>query len=375
MKREYVFKKFLWKTLIPALDGLGDALTGGRLKHRGVPKSPRKILVLRCDHLGDGILMLPFLSELRRLEPRAEIWGLFSEEIAPLKECRKFVNVLKILPRNENWLARGRKRFDLAGLANTIRELRREKFDLAIDARGELRNLLFLWLIGAKFRIGYGSAGGGFLLHRELGEKRGEHETERNLRLLGALGHAVGSPEIQISPDPEDAAYFKYLPKGRFLVVHAGAGTPAKRWPKERWEELVSCAVKRGFSVALVGRGKAEEALAERFDGREGVTNYVGSLTLSECFWLIRRSAAFIGCDSGLAHAAGALGAATVVLESGTNESERWQVRGPRVKRIRMSVFCSPCHLTECRFPTHDCMNRITVDRAKEALMELAGAG
>jgi len=362
--RRYSFRRPLWKFLIGALDSLGDFLAGNKRKHRPVPSGIKKILLVRLDHMGDGVLLLPLVKALRAVYPEAELSAVLSPEIAQVFEGSSYLKKVWVLKKH--WLSRLSFRLFSREILGLISRLRREDFDLGLDPRGDLRTILFLSAAHVRFLVSYGSSGGGFLLHRELEEIFGEHEVDRNLRVLTVLEQAVpqmkpGNSGLVIGKVPEGS------PAGPYAAIHSGAGTSAKQWPLERWKGLVEYFLVQQLIVVLLGKEEAERELAEIFNHEPRVWSGVGNLTLAETWAVIQKAQIFVGGDSGLAHGAGVLGVNTVVLESGTNDSERWGVRGLRVRQIRFPVFCSPCHLVRCRFKTHDCMEGITLRTVQEA--------
>ena len=44
------------------------------------------------------------------------------------------------------------------------KKLKREKFDLGVDFKGDFRNLIFLWQICSKYRLGFDGTGGSYFL-------------------------------------------------------------------------------------------------------------------------------------------------------------------------------------------------------------------
>ncbi len=89
-----------------------------------------------------------------------------------------------------------------------------------------------------------------------------------------------------------------------------------------------------------------------------------GKTSLRELFFLLRDFRAFIGPDSGPAHAAAALGRPTLFLYSGTNLFNQWRSMAPNAFFFRHEVPCSPCYLTECPVEGHPCMSLIRPENA-----------
>jgi heptosyltransferase-2 len=248
--------------------------------------------------------------------------------------------------------------------------------DLAIDVRGEFPLAVILWLSGARTRLGWNSGGGGFLLTHSPRYVDGRAEVDSRRALLGELGIAA--------PDDPDFCRPRWMPSsgdrrwiadrlaqaeaggsaaGPRIVLHLGAGTPAKRWPLEHWRELLfRISWEHDARLILVG-GAAEQVVArDLLRGRAwpNVADWTGSLSIGQLAALLEQAELVVSADSGPAHLAAAVGAPVVVLFSGTNRPRQWAPCGPAVTVLRHPVPCSPCHRQRCPLPGHDCMGAMT---------------
>jgi len=146
---------------------------------------------------------------------------------------------------------------------------------------------------------------------------------------------------------------------GPRIVLHVGAGTPAKSWPVEHWQELLGrIIVGHRAQVVLVGT-RRDRMIADRILGGRawpGVADWTGRLSIVELAGLLEQADVLVGADSGPAHLAAALGTPTVVLFSGTNSAGQWRPSGVQVSVIRHKVDCSPCHRERCPRAGHPCM-------------------
>jgi ADP-heptose:LPS heptosyltransferase len=86
---------------------------------------------------------------------------------------------------------------------------------------------------------------------------------------------------------------------------------------------------------------------------------------------LFREADLFVGCDSGPAHLAAAARVPSVVLFSGTNNSECWRPVGPFVRVLRHPVPCAPCHQRCCPIAGHPCMSGISVPQVLQAARDM----
>ena len=112
------------------------------------------------------------------------------------------------------------------------------------------------------------------------------------------------------------------------VVIHPGAGSPAKCWPLDRFHALAVSIAKSGRAVRqIVGDVEVDRWTAADVAGASQLA------TLVELFDVLRGASCFIGNDSGPAHLAGILGVPTVAL-FGSTDPTNWKPLGPRVTAI-----------------------------------------
>jgi ADP-heptose:LPS heptosyltransferase len=174
-----------------------------------------------------------------------------------------------------------------------------------------------------------------FLRHRGLVKHRlgawysarflRRHEVEVNLEVVAALGgrdHPSFPLYCDVAALPEDVA-----PAPGTLAVHIGGLQPqqvARRFPTAFWTDLLRPVAAAG-AVALVG-GAEEAPEAARIADAVGATSLCGALSLPVTAAFIKRCAALVGTDGGLAHVAAAVGTPVVALFSTSNpwKSRPW---------------------------------------------------
>ncbi|MFQ6112368.1 MAG: glycosyltransferase family 9 protein, partial [Nitrospinota bacterium] len=373
---EYPFRSRSKRVAAALFDRVGYFLTRGGLRAKPPePKSVRKILVVRLDHIGDVLYSLPLLPALKALYPGAGVSFLVGPWAKDLLLHNPHLH--EVLVWDCPWMRRdGRK--GMGGTLGFMRGLRRHRFDVALELRGDLRNILLLSLAGVSFRAGYAITGGGFLLNLELPHQTGIHQVERNLEVVRALG-AQGpfeEPKLYLSQEErkEAAALLKELGvgEGELLVgVHPGAGYPTKRWGGDRFSLLIRRLINELSARVILFGSTAEKALAEKIldgAGEGGLPsrplNLVGRTSLRQFMALAERLDLFIGNDSGPGHLAASLGTTFIGIFSGTNRVEEWGPRGSGAVVVRAEVDCAPCELTSCADLT--CLERVTVEQVLE---------
>jgi ADP-heptose:LPS heptosyltransferase len=366
-EKKYVYRAAWRRGLAEVLDAVGEfavrVLTLGRglrfdpalLDH------PQEILVIRLDHLGDVLFLRPCLLALRSHFPRAKITVLTSRGGAELLQGDRYVD--HVLTWEAPWFARGGAPADPLSFWQLAGQLRRKRFDISLDPRGDLRHHLLTWLAGVRLRVGYGVTGGGFLLHRQRPLPLARHEVERNLQLAALLGvEPVVERYVPLNLAEEDLHYGQSVwssPVKR-VVFHPAAGDPAKRWPLNRLIEICDALERQGCEVILVGSAQdhfAAQTLANACAHPPRVL--AGVTTLPQLIAVIASAHVLVGSDSGPAHMAITQGVPTVMLWSQTNEPEEW---GPWGRGVQAVVV-------------RDADNEHAVHHAVAAVKHFLGAG
>jgi ADP-heptose:LPS heptosyltransferase len=164
---------------------------------------------------------------------------------------------------------------------------------------------------------------------------RREHEVRRWCRLLQESGIPA-----------EPAALRLEAPAGRVpaalagaTVIHAGAGSPERIWPPDRWARVAAAERRGGRTVVLTG-SRAERPLTLRIAALAGIEDghvVAGSTDLGDLTALVAAAGRVVSCDTGIAHLATALGVPSVTLFGPSSPAE-W---GPLIDRDRHLVLWS----------------------------------
>ncbi len=373
--KKYVYKKKIYVFLASLIDAIGY-----RLVKRSAPAklTPRTILLIRMDHIGDVLLATPVPRLLKERYPDARIVFLTGTWGAPLLEKNPYID--EVITYDAPWFAKGRARF-AGGLSWGAlgRLLTEKRIDLAITLRGDVREILLMHQCGIPARAGYGITGGGFFLTHEVTYQSGVHEMEHNLNILRALGASPGvpvTPEIHLTASEEAAMDQKWSEwgirdGGSYAGFLAESALPSKNWPRERVTAFLEAFLRKypQKKVVLVG-SNAKLALTGHFDPLQ-LKDLRGKTSLRELCFLMKKLEFFIGPDSGPAHLAATLGVPSIFLYSGTNEFEQWRPLQRSAVILRETVPCSPCGLTECNREGHPCMTKITPESVLDAVASI----
>ena len=288
----------------------------------------RKILVVRQDdRIGNLILTTPLLSALRRFFPQAQIWYLASKTFHTLFSKSRLVDRI-LVARKKQYI------FYPLSLVFFIRKIRKQKFDLALDASDEnnfsLNNSFLVLLSGARLRMGYKKPKSDLFLNLEVSPSPiRKHASEMHLDLLRHLVGDFQSNGLKIEVDPEKKAVVeKYLQEkgvgaGDFLVgMHIG-GRLRKRWPVENFQKMADWITDSfrmnlqdeffGAKVIFIWGPEEKKAIQNIHTERKDqiVSELFGLPVLTA---LIDRCNLFISPDTGAMHLAVATGTPTLAL-------------------------------------------------------------
>ncbi|MGE0452860.1 MAG: glycosyltransferase family 9 protein [Vicinamibacteria bacterium] len=359
------------RALLRAFDLAGSAALGlgGLVGWRRRPEATaladlREVLVLRLDRIGDVLMSLPALADLRQALPRARIRlavGRWSEDVA------RSAPVDELLVWSAPWAGRPSEgALSLAALLGKARELRGARLDLALDLQGDVRANLLAWQSGARRRVGYANSGGGFLLTGVVDLDESVSWVEQNRRAVAA---ALGAPAGEAPCDPltdEDRAFaarlFENLGLERarpVVAIHPSGGRLVKQWPIERWAEVARVLQLRWGASLLVTGSAADAALARQLQAGlpRRPFDLTGKLGVRETMAVLSRLDLFLSPDTGPMHMACAVGAPSVSV-FGPSDSVRYfsggsGAAGTRHVVVRAELWCAPCNLI--RLPPGEC--------------------
>ena len=326
----------------------------------------RKILIRGTNWIGDVVMTLPAITAVREAYPEARISILVKPWVADLLRISPDVDEVMVYERPG--VHEG-----LGGLFRLVRELKTQKFDMAILLQNAIEAAVIAWLARIPVRAGYNTDGRGiFLTHSVIRSKEilRVHQVEYYLGMLKALGLEAGRKDARLLISEEEKALSDRILKQRgiaetsLLIGLAPGATygPAKRWYPERFANVADRLIERFSASVLLFGSPGDHDIAQKVQesARSSLINLTGETTLREAISLIARCRLFVTNDSGLMHVAGALGVPTVAIFGSTNPLTTSPV-GRKSVVITKNAPCSPCLKEIC--PTDfSCMDLITTD-------------
>lgn len=302
-----------------------------RRHHIQMRQPLRKILVIRLDEIGDMVLSTPFLRELRRNYPKAEITLVVKPAVYNLVELCPYVDRIKKFSKADGrWAV-----FQNINRAKKFAHNELEQdYDLAIvprfDSDLDYMAGAIAFYTGAGRRIGYAP----WVLPRKSKSDAGLegfytdfvparegvcHEVERNLDILRYLGCTIENTSLELWIDKHDEQVAKKLLSTgggqRLLVLVLSAGAKHKEWPIENYIGMVEFFRQENVLPILLGAGENTREYADVFcNACPEAIDLVGKCSLRETYAVMKSCEIFLGGDTGPMHMAVAAGLPGVAL-------------------------------------------------------------
>ena len=266
----------------------------------------KSIIWLRLDSIGDAILSSSMLPHVKNKFREASITVVCQEHVAELYEACPFVrNVIKV-PFD--------CKFKKGQLQNTIQRIRDTNPDLLLNSvfsRHHLATLPGLEFVPKSFSFRWRNT-------TDIVSSGGQWEPEllKHRRFLMDIG--IQSPLLQpqawlSSKDKITASTALKDANDKFLVLFAGVRTKERIY-SDYWKAL------RGLDYFVVALGSQADydVNQEQLDKSQcDALNLSGKLSLRESIAVIELARLVIGGETGLAHAACAVGTQNVILLGG----------------------------------------------------------
>ncbi len=328
-----------------------------------------KIMIRATNWVGDAIMALPALRAVRSRFPESHIAIVARPYVADIYRDQQVCD--QFIPYDPQAAQRG-----ISGRERLTKELRAQKFDVALLLQNAFDAAWLAWRAGIPQRIGYARDGRSFLLTKAVAvPKPGEiptHEQFYYLELIRRAGWidnaAVASSYISlnVAPGAKQSASERLLAAGarpNALRVAIGAGASygsAKCWPPDRFAEVANrLAAESDADVILFGTpGEVAVSSAIATAMRRAPIDLTGKTAIADLPALLSQCHLFIGNDSGAMHVASAVGLPIVAVFGPTDPHGTSPVT-PRCTVVQEKPYCSPCFLRRC--PTdHRCMARVS---------------
>jgi ADP-heptose:LPS heptosyltransferase len=353
-------------------------------RRRRKPSRPERILLLRLERIGDLLMALPAIADVRAFAPDAAIdlvvgsWNRdLAGAIAPVTSVRTL---------DAAWLAREGGGLGLPALIGAARQWRGERYDLAINFEPDVRSNLLVAAAGAAWTAGYESGGGGPLLDLALTYDPRAHTTDNALRLVASVFGRTTTPgygrALAVPPSAHAVAATRLAgATGPLVGIHVSGGRAIKQWDPDRFGEVARRLVDAARATIVLTGAPGDRPLVDQVAamlpaGR--VIDVAGELDLLSVAAILQRLDLLVTGDTGPMHLAVAVGT-PVLAVFGPSDPARYAPRGPSDRVVRIDLPCSPCNRirlppARCVGHTPDCLAFISADSVFTAAISILDA-
>ena len=343
-----------------------------------------RALVYRPGSLGDTLVSLPAIAEIRRRYPEHKLTLLTERpttaRVSPwtvLKETGWFDNA-------HHYVAKPQTLGDRVDNVRLAIKLRGVGYDevFSLAPRRTARQLQF------DARVFRGVVGAG-RYHAAVkpawpispDEAQVEYEGLRLLRIVDPGATIASLVDFRLAvPDAE-----RELGEGllsdlgvrndeMLIGVGPGSGRATTTWPAERFAAVGSALLRQFRNVVLLAIGGAKErTLCERLCDEWGPRshNLAGRLSVFGSAAILSRCAMFIGNDSGPTHLAAVVGVPCVAIYGARNVRGLWELVGPDHVVLEERPACAGCRLDDCVSEATRCLTSIEAGRVLNEAISL----
>lgn len=326
------------------------------------------VLVRGVNWVGDSIVTIPALREIRRIFPNARISLLVKPWVKGIFEDLECINEIIVYDRDKD------------GVWQTMQSLRTRKFNVAILFQNAFEAAVIAFGARARWRFGFNTEHRGFLLTHSLKltpEILALHQIYYYLHIVAQLETKLTGKSnvnfdqlnyyLPVSSSRQDQlrsrlAEFEIDSSKKIIAINPGAtNSQAKRWPIDRFAKLADAIIEQGWQAVFIGAGNELEITQAAIKlMRHKAQVLTGKTSLAESIAFLSICDLLISNDTGPAYISAALERPTLTIFGPTND-QMIHPFGKGAEMIRNKVDCAPCMLRVCPID-HRCMTGISVD-------------
>ncbi len=343
-------------------------------------KKRRRILVMRYRFIGDTLLTVPFLRNLRAAYPDAIIDMLVAPNSGEvLRDCPYIDELLMFDTTRKHRYENPNSKAEKRSFWHYVQFLRARRYDTAFVLKRSFSSSGLAFLAGIPERIGFDTEGRGFLLTKRVPYPKAMHEVDCFLEVLKAAAIPVRDRHLESWQQPEELEKARQcLPEtvGKQVVLHLTSSNIAKQWPEEHALQLAQWLLNPENNHVHCLGAPSDAALYESLRQkllpmqRERFHIHCGKFSLLESMAFLKQMDLVVGVDSGTLHMASAVDVPMVAL-FGPMDERKWGPPGARI--VTEPVDCRPCNLDKpCRFD-FACMKHLRPEAVIETIKGYAG--
>ena len=325
--------------------------------------TPKNLLIVRTDRIGDVVLSLPMAGIVKSKFPGCRITFLVREYTRALVNEHPDIDSVIILKESK------KKIF----FRENIEQISKEKFDSCIIVSPNFIISLILFFSKIKNRIGTGYRWYSFLFNHKIFQHRKYsemHELEFNVKMLSLFGinEKVNKENVHFNLIPADNIKVNELlvengitDNKPLIIIHPGSGGSAADLPVNKFKELVAKFLADNNIQLIVTGAESEKKLCEAICMSEKIKNFAGMFEIKELISIINKADIFISNSTGPLHIAAALSKIVIGFypKKLACSAERWGPYSNKSFVFKPNNDCPDCKREQCI--NTECMNSIDI--------------
>jgi len=346
---------------------------------RPLPGICKRILLIQLGDIGDVVLTMPAVRALRERFPESSLVIAVREKARGLVDDCPWVDGVVSIDKKKRIFARA-----LSYEAGFIKDLRRWRFDTAVDLRTGTRGAILARLSGAKTRIGRYADDGELWRNRMFThlvrpplQELNQYVAEHHLNILSPL---------KLKPvDRIPSLVVSNARRKKGVRLFREAGIPTDRpvigfHPFSLWKykelDIDQCVSLVNYlcnaypvSVIITGAPNERERAAQ-VAARCGaeVFNLAGKTSIGDLPAIFELCRLFIGVDTAALHIAAAVGVPTAGI-FGPSSPVSWAPRGKQHVVVSKDLDCVPCRRKGCQDSERSrCIETLTIEDILEKI-------
>ncbi|HEX2868944.1 MAG TPA: glycosyltransferase family 9 protein [Ignavibacteriales bacterium] len=344
-----------------------------------------KILVIQTAFIGDAILTLPMLKRLKEIYPDSTIDVVTTPASSGIFRANPYT--YKVYSYDK----KGQER-SFRSLLRFAREIKKEGYTRLYCPHRSFRSSMLVFLSGVSETYGFSNASIPQVYKNIIYYNSRHHEVKRNIDLVEngrseadwrILPEVVSGSEekkkvsefLKNLEPPEDD---KNKPALKLAAVAPGSVWWTKRYPRERFLEIISYLKSRHYLVLLIGGNEDAEycsGIASEF--KDSVVSAAGQFSIVGTIELLRRCSILISNDSAPTHFGMCADIPVLTIYCSTVADFGFYPYNTKSTYVSFDdLTCKPCGIhgrRECPVKTFDCAYKLEMKTITGAVDEIAG--
>jgi len=292
--------------------------------------SPKAILWIRLDRIGDLVMSLPALLALRRRFPNARIDVVTQSPNLPLFENVEGIDHVYAYDDSTH-RNRGESKTGLLDYIRLVATLRKAKFDWVIDSRGDDAARRLAYATGVTVRIGQfpsiyefnPASVWGLLMNYPVKLEALRHASDNSLQVLRNAGiEADRQGNLLTIKDEKLAEMVTVLQemgvKSKFAVVHASSRDRLRMWLPDRMAAVIDHLVEQHDLFVVITGATADKddnnEICKYVRNSDCIVNAAGAFSLEQLPALMTIARLLVTVDTGPMHIAATVSTPIVAL-------------------------------------------------------------